>query len=150
MAHRNPNKDTSPRFWRRPLPLAVAAALAVAASVVTFTLTRNPASGSAESFVNVTVQELAAATEPALAFRRLPPSTPTEIEQVERLAHRQFERIRRFSLPRKVLGRALELALVLDRAVALEEDAYRVDVKRLFDAAVSPRNLGILAHPPNP
>ena len=62
MATRKPNKNPA-KPQRRPLLILVAAVLAVA-GLVAFTLTRNPAPASAGSFVNVTVQDLAAATEP--------------------------------------------------------------------------------------
>jgi hypothetical protein len=42
----------------------------------------------------------------------------------------------------------VELAVVLDRAVLLEEAAMAVDVVRLFPASVSPRNLALFAAPP--
>ena len=53
--------------------------------------------------------------------------------------------MRRLGLPRGLLGRLLELALVLDRAVALEEAGHAVRVEPAFPAQVSPRNLALLA-----
>ena len=77
-------------------------------------------------------------------------ATDAELNATETDAAREFERIRRLSLPRKMIGRVLEVALVVDRAVALEERGYRVEVRQVFDATISPRNLGILALPSGP
>ena len=49
----------------------------------------------------------------------------------------------RDTLPRVMLARALELAVFLDRATALEERGYEVRVRKVFGEQVSPRNLGI-------
>lgn len=48
-------------------------------------------------------------------------------------------------LIRNALGRPLELYLLLDRAIYLEEQGYRVRLQEFFDEEVSPRNLGITA-----
>jgi hypothetical protein len=57
--------------------------------------------------------------------------------------------VRAMSLPRSMLGEILEIAIVLDRAVYLEESGLfsKVDVCRLFPDDVSMRNLTILAYP---
>lgn len=57
---------------------------------------------------------------------------------------------RRFSLPRSMLGRALELFIALDRAAFLAAHGYHAEVVQLFPAALSPRNLAVLGfpHPP--
>lgn len=43
------------------------------------------------------------------------------------------------------LGRALEVYLLLDRAIYLEEAGYDVTIGQYFNEALSPRNIGILA-----
>lgn len=43
------------------------------------------------------------------------------------------------------LGRALEISLLLDRAIYLEENGYNVEMKQFFQEEISPRNIGILA-----
>lgn len=71
-----------------------------------------------------------------------------EIEEVEREARKDYERMRVLSLPRAMVGEILEVAIVLDRAALLEEcGRFRV-VKtcRIFDDLVSPRNLSIIAY----
>lgn len=49
------------------------------------------------------------------------------------------------SLIRWQLGRALELYILLDRAIYLEENNYSVQMLQFFNEAISPRNIGILA-----
>ena len=44
-----------------------------------------------------------------------------------------------------MLGRLVEVAVVLDRAEHLRDAGYHVAVQPVFDQATSPRNLGILA-----
>ena len=72
-------------------------------------------------------------------------STPSaaEVAEHDEKSRVEYGRIRRFSLPRSMLARALEVVVVLDRAVALEERGYAVDVRVVFDPEVTPRNLGI-------
>lgn len=48
---------------------------------------------------------------------------------------------------RDVMGRALEAALLTDRALWMEEQNYHVDIREIFDPAVSPRNLVLVAVP---
>lgn len=83
--------------------------------------------------------------EKALALRGLAPPTDAEIERHEREGARSFERVRRLSLPRNMLSRAVEIAVVLDRAAALEEGGLDTRVGTVFDRAVTPRNVGIFA-----
>jgi hypothetical protein len=49
------------------------------------------------------------------------------------------------NLIRWQLGRALEIYILLDRALFLEEHQYQVSVKTYFKESLSPRNIGILA-----
>lgn len=46
---------------------------------------------------------------------------------------------------RNALGRVLELYLLLDRAIYLEEQGYKVKLQTFFDEELSPRNIGIMA-----
>ncbi len=48
-------------------------------------------------------------------------------------------------LIRNALGRPLELYLLLDRAIYLEEQGYRVRLQEFFNEEISPRNLGLTA-----
>ncbi|HSO00643.1 MAG TPA: methyltransferase [Candidatus Nanopelagicales bacterium] len=81
----------------------------------------------------------------ALAQRGLTPPTDTELREHEAAARVEFARMRRLSLPRNLLSRLTEVAVVLDRAAALEESGHAVEVATAFEAEVTPRNLVILA-----
>jgi len=83
--------------------------------------------------------------EHALRARGLAPPTEAEIRLHESRAAEEHGALRRLSLPRSVLGRAVELAVVLDRAAFLEEAGHAVQVRAVFPAEASPRNIGILA-----
>lgn len=48
-------------------------------------------------------------------------------------------------LIRNALGRPMELYLLLDRAIYLEEQGYKVSIEEFFDEELSPRNIGITA-----
>ena len=67
----------------------------------------------------------------------------------EEEARRRYARMRRLSLPRNMLARLLEIAVVLDRGAALEESGHAVQWASIFERAVSPRNLALFAsrHP---
>jgi SAM-dependent methyltransferase len=83
----------------------------------------------------------------ALALRGLSAPSERELREHEEAARVEFQRMRRFSLPRAMLARALEVTVVLDRAAALEERGHVCRVVRVFDPEVSPRNLAIFASP---
>ena len=85
--------------------------------------------------------------EQVLAFRNLEPARDEELEHFERIGREEYEMMRRLSLPRTMLARLIEVAVVLDRAMFLVEQGYRVNVATVFDESVSPRNLGIFAAP---
>jgi hypothetical protein len=84
----------------------------------------------------------------ALALRGLAPATEAEIEEHEAEGAIEFGRIRRWTLPRAMLARPLEIAVVLDRAAALEERGYAARVAQVFEAEATPRNLAILGEAP--
>jgi SAM-dependent methyltransferase len=81
----------------------------------------------------------------ALAIRQLPPLTPIELRHFFDLAHRDHAIIRRLSLPRSLLARLIELAIVRDRATALEERGQTVAVAQLFEQHLTPRNTVLFA-----
>lgn len=56
-----------------------------------------------------------------------------------------IDRMLTAGLIRNALGRALEIYLLLDRAIYLEEQGYDVSVEEFFDEELSPRNIGITA-----
>ena len=86
----------------------------------------------------------------ALSRRGLSAATPDELAEHERHGAIEFERMRRFSLPRAMLARALEVTVALDRAASLEERGYDVRVVEICAADVTPRNLAIIASLTNP
>jgi SAM-dependent methyltransferase len=88
---------------------------------------------------------LAALAGQALALRGLAPASEEEIRRHEVDARERYGRMRRLSLPRNMLARLVEVAVVLDRAAALEESGQRAQVVTLFDGAVSPRNIALFA-----
>ncbi|MFO0675869.1 MAG: methyltransferase [Polyangiaceae bacterium] len=57
----------------------------------------------------------------------------------------QHGRMRRLALPRSLLGRLLEVFVLLDRGCHLERSGFAVDVSVAFPAAVSARNLALVA-----
>jgi hypothetical protein len=88
---------------------------------------------------------LAAIAGPALALRGLAPASEEELHAHEAAARRDFGVVRRLSLPRNMLARVVEMAVVLDRAAALAESGHHVRVATVFDRAVTPRNIGLFA-----
>jgi len=90
-------------------------------------------------------QGLPAVAEIAFDARGLAPASASEIERAAAEAREAFAVIRRLSLPRAMLARLLELAVVLDRAAALEDAGHGVVVVAAFRAKTSPRNLTIIA-----
>ena len=58
---------------------------------------------------------------------------------------RRLAEVRNLELLRGLFRRPLELWLVLDRALFLRENGYRVDVGSFCEAALTPRNLMVLA-----
>lgn len=81
----------------------------------------------------------------ALSRRHLAGASADELRHFEALGAEQHGVIRRVSLPRGMLGRVVELAVVLDRATHLEESGHEVRVVPVFPASISPRNLAIVA-----
>ena len=88
---------------------------------------------------------LAAIAERALAARGLPPTHAEEVARYEREAALHFYSVRRLSLPRNMLARVVELAVILDRAARLEESGHAVRVATLFERSVTPRNISLFA-----
>lgn len=81
----------------------------------------------------------------ALLCRQLPPATANEIDEHDREGTIEFDRVRRFSLPRSMLARPLEVAVAFDRAMLLEEHGYDARVVEICDVSVTPRNLATIA-----
>jgi SAM-dependent methyltransferase len=81
----------------------------------------------------------------ALALRALAPATDEELRGCSEEARHRHARMRRLTLPRSMLGRLVELAVVLDRAAALEERGLHVACAALAGFDVTPRNLVLFA-----
>jgi SAM-dependent methyltransferase len=81
----------------------------------------------------------------ALALRQLPPPSPLELRAFGDAARRDHAIMRRLTLPRSLLARVIELAVVRDRASALEESGHAVAVAQLFEQRLTPRNTVIFA-----
>lgn len=81
----------------------------------------------------------------ACSVRGLPLPSGREISEAERWAKHAYARVRRFALPRNLLGRVLEVFALFDRACFLHSRGFEVQVGTLFPASVSPRNLALLA-----
>lgn len=88
---------------------------------------------------------LSAIAQRSLALHALPPASPAELASFELEGQRQFDAVRRLSLPRDMLARAIELSVILDRAARLEESDYAVRVATIFERAVTPRNVSLFA-----
>ena len=58
---------------------------------------------------------------------------------------RRLAEVRNLELVRGLFRRPLELWLVLDRALFLAENGYRVEVGTFCESALTPRNLMVLA-----
>ena len=83
--------------------------------------------------------------ERALAQRGLPSPTDAELAHHDAESRRLYGAIRRLSLPRSMLARLVEVAVVLDRAAALAESGARITVATFVERAVTPRNIVIVA-----
>jgi hypothetical protein len=80
----------------------------------------------------------------ALLHRGLAPASSREIDEHDREGTIEFGKIRRFSLPRSMVARALEVAVAFDRAALLEQQGYEAQVVEVFDMDVTPRNLATI------
>lgn len=81
----------------------------------------------------------------ALELRQLAPPLPAELREHADEARRDHAAMRRLSLPRSLLARLVELAVVRDRAAALEERGLAVAVVQGFASRVTPRNTVLFA-----
>lgn len=84
----------------------------------------------------------------ACAVRGWPTPSPAAIAEAGRAAAASYERTRRWSLPRAMLARLLEVWIALDRAAWLASRGYDAEVVAAFDPALSPRNVAVLGRPP--
>lgn len=91
--------------------------------------------------------DLLTLVERAFALRSRPRPSDQAIDEAASWARAQHARSRRLSLPRVLLARALEVFVLLDRAVYLEERGFAVAIGALFPASVSARNLALVARP---
>ena len=83
----------------------------------------------------------------AFAARGMAPPTAAAVAAAGASAAAEYERLRRWSLPRAMLARLVEVWVALDRAAWLRELGYAAEVVEAFDATVSPRNVAVLGRP---
>jgi hypothetical protein len=81
----------------------------------------------------------------ALALRQLSAPSAAELRCHADAARRDHAVLRRLSLPRNLLARLVEVAVVRDRAAALEEHGQCVAVAQLFEQRLTPRNTVLFA-----
>lgn len=83
----------------------------------------------------------------ARVFARLGRTPPSQamLEDAARVARETAALVRRWAVPRHSLARALEVAILLDRARFLEERGLVVHAGEVFPREVSPRNLALIA-----
>ena len=79
------------------------------------------------------------------ALKNLQPPPEQDWPALERRGWQRLAQVRNLELLRGLFRRPLELWLVLDRALLLEENGYRVRVGTFCDAELTPRNLLLLA-----
>lgn len=79
------------------------------------------------------------------ALKYLPDVPEQDWSALERRGWQRLAQVRNLELLRGLFRRPLELWLVLDRALFLEENGYRVRVGSFCDAGLTPRNLLMLA-----
>ncbi|NUQ79526.1 MAG: methyltransferase, partial [Polyangiaceae bacterium] len=73
------------------------------------------------------------------------PATAEEEAWAAGEAKIRFARMRRWNLPRAMLGRLIEVAVSLDRAALFEERGVSATVVSLVDPSVTTRNVVVLA-----
>ena len=84
----------------------------------------------------------------ALEAWGLPAPSSAELDACLALSIEELGRMRRLSLPRNMLARLLELAIVLDRSCFLAEAGFESAVVEVFNSEASPRNLAVVAASP--
>ena len=89
--------------------------------------------------------DLATLAARAFAHRGLASPAHVAIDAAAAWARTEHAAVRRLSLPRSLLARALEVFVLLDRALLLERHGARVAIGTVFPASVSGRNLGLVA-----
>lgn len=89
--------------------------------------------------------DLASLVRRAFVLRGRPAPSAEAIEHAASWARAHHARQRRLSLPRAMLARVLEVMVLFDRAHYLETRGFDVAFGTLFPAAVSARNLALVA-----
>jgi hypothetical protein len=93
----------------------------------------------------VAQHELSVLVARAFARRGAPAPSAAAIDRAARWARDTHARSRRLSLPRSLLARALEVYVLLDRAMHLGQKGFVVRIGTAFSAEVSARNLALVA-----
>jgi len=84
----------------------------------------------------------------AFTQRGLPLPSRALLAESERKAREAHHLARRWELPRTMLARLVEVWIALDRAAYLRQNGYLTDVRELFGAEVSPRNVSVVGWKP--
>ena len=79
------------------------------------------------------------------ALKQLPAPGPQPWEQLEKQGWQRLAEVRNLELLRGLFRRPLEVWLLLDRALYLQEQGYRVRLGQFCPAQLTPRNLLLLA-----
>jgi len=82
------------------------------------------------------------------ALKNLPPPTEQDWDQLEQNGWLRLAQVRNLELLRNLFRRPLELWLLLDRALFLQEQGFRVRLGSFCSYQQSPRNLLLLAERP--
>ena len=81
-------------------------------------------------------------------LKNLPPPTEQDWDQLEQNGWLRLAQVRNLELLRNLFRRPLELWLLLDRALFLQEQGFRVRLGSFCSYQQSPRNLLLLAERP--
>ncbi|AMB86685.1 SAM-dependent methyltransferase [Pseudomonas agarici] len=79
------------------------------------------------------------------ALKELPAVGEQDWAELEAAGWQRLAEVRNLELPRNLFRRPLELWLVLDHALFLEEQGYRVRLGQFCESPLTPRNLMLLA-----
>lgn len=102
-------------------------------------------SGSFRDFVCWAVVNRQLATEQQLAENTCDWLAETHLQQALQSGAQRLLTVRKLEWLQRPFRRPLELWLVLDRALALEEAGFHVELRQFCDKTITPRNLLILA-----
>jgi hypothetical protein len=80
----------------------------------------------------------------ACAVREVQVPSEQTVEKTLAHAWKCYAKVRRYTLPRTMLGRLVEVWVAYDRAAFLSQHGYETEVLTAFEMSVSPRNIAVL------